>query len=91
MLAASVLAEDVVFVELRRLTVTGVPNYIHLGFETPRLCLRRWRGDPARARRAAQAGRKYEVDLRHGERQACFRRAWSPSCCCHARSVAAVN
>src|SRR6187399_2094602 len=32
-----VLAEDVVFVEPRRLTVTGIPNYLHLRLETPRL------------------------------------------------------
>jgi hypothetical protein len=61
------LAEDVVFVEPRRLTVTGVPNYIHLGLETPRLLApalaRRIRRAPVIERRYSGV-RKYEVDLR---------------------------
>jgi hypothetical protein len=61
------LAEDVVFVEPRRLTVTGVPNYMHLRFETPRLLpaalARRIRRAPVIERRYSGA-RKYEVDLR---------------------------
>ncbi|HEV8443864.1 MAG TPA: hypothetical protein VGQ27_10310, partial [Steroidobacteraceae bacterium] len=61
------LAEDVVFVEPRRLTVSGVPNYLHLRLETPRLLA------PALARRIRRAPvierphsgvRKYQVDLR---------------------------
>ena len=62
-----VLAEDVVFVEPRRLTVTGVPNYIHLRLETPRLLpaaqARRIRRAPVIERRDSGV-RKYEVDLR---------------------------
>jgi len=62
-----VLAEDVVFVEPRRLTVTGVPNYIHLRLETPRLvageAARRIRRAPVVERRNSGV-RKYEVDLR---------------------------
>ena len=62
-----VLAEDVVFVEPRRLTVTGVPNYIHLRLETPRLLpaalARRIRRAPVIERRESGV-RKYEVDLR---------------------------
>jgi hypothetical protein len=62
-----VLAEDVVFVEPRRLTVTGVPNYIHLRLETPRLLpvtlARRIRRAPVIERRGSGV-RKYEVDLR---------------------------
>jgi len=62
-----VLAEDVVFVEPRRLTVTGVPNYIHLRLETPRLLpaalARRIRRAPVIERRYSGV-RKYEVDLR---------------------------
>ncbi len=62
-----VLAEDVVFVEPRRLTVTGVPNYIHLRLETPRLLsaalARRIRRAPVIERRNSGV-RKYEVDLR---------------------------
>jgi hypothetical protein len=62
-----VLAEDVVFVEPRQLTVTGVPNYIHLRLETPRLLpaalARRIRRAPVIERRGSGV-RKYEVDLR---------------------------
>lgn len=62
-----VLAEDVVFVEPRRLTVTGVPNYMHLRIETPRLiageAARRIRRAPVVERRNSGV-RKYEVDLR---------------------------
>ncbi len=62
-----VLAEDVVFVDPRRLTVTGVPNYIHLRLETPRLLpaqiARRIRRAPVIERRHSGV-RKYEVDLR---------------------------
>ena len=62
-----VLAEDVVFVEPRRLTVTGLPNYIHLRLETPRLLpvaqARRIRRAPVIERRGSGV-RKYEVDLR---------------------------
>jgi len=62
-----VLAEDVVFAEPRRLTVTGVPNYIHLRLETPRLLpaalARRIRRAPVIERRYSGV-RKYEVDLR---------------------------
>jgi hypothetical protein len=62
-----VLAEDVVFVEPRRLTVTGVPNYIHLRLETPRLLpvplARRIRREPVIERRYSGV-RKYEMDLR---------------------------
>jgi hypothetical protein len=62
-----VLAEDVVFVEPRRLTVTGVPNYIHLRMETPRLLAaaqaRRIRRAPEVERRNSGV-RKYEVDVR---------------------------
>jgi len=62
-----VLAEDVVFVEPRRLTVSGVPNYIHLRLETPRLLptslARRIRRAPVIERRHSGV-RKYEVDLR---------------------------
>jgi hypothetical protein len=62
-----VLAEDVVFVEPRRLTVTGVPNYMHLRLETPRLLpaalARRIRRAPVIERRYSGV-RKYEVDLR---------------------------
>lgn len=62
-----VLAEDVVFVEPRRLTVTGVPNYIHLRLETPRLLApalaRRIRRAPVIERRHSGV-RKYQVDLR---------------------------
>jgi hypothetical protein len=62
-----VLAEDVVFVEPRHLTVTGVPNYIHLRMETPRLLAaaqaRRIRRAPQVERRNSGV-RKYEVDLR---------------------------
>lgn len=62
-----VLAEDVVFVEPRRLTVTAVPNYIHLRLETPRLLAaalaRRIRLAPVIERRGSGV-RKYEVDLR---------------------------
>lgn len=62
-----VLAEDVVFVEPGRLTVTGVPNYIHLRLETARLLptalARRIRRAPVIERRHSGV-RKYEVDLR---------------------------
>jgi len=62
-----VLAEDVVFVEPRRLTVTGVPNYMHLRLETPRLLpaalARRIRRSRVIERRNSGV-RKYEVDLR---------------------------
>ena len=62
-----VLAEDVVFVEPHRLTVTGVPNYLHLRLETPRLLpaalARRIRRAPVIERRYSGV-RKYEVDLR---------------------------
>jgi len=62
-----VLAEDVVFVEPRRLTVTGVPNYLHLRLETPRLLpaavARRIRRAPVIERRYSGV-RKYELDLR---------------------------
>ncbi|HEV7605716.1 MAG TPA: hypothetical protein VGO61_00120 [Steroidobacteraceae bacterium] len=62
-----VLAEDVVFIEPRRLTVTGVPNYIHLRLETPRLLpaavARRIRRAPVIERRNSGV-RKYQVDLR---------------------------
>jgi hypothetical protein len=62
-----VLAEDVVFVEPRRLTATGVPNYLHLRLETPRLLpvmlARRIRRAPVIERRNSGV-RKYEVDLR---------------------------
>jgi len=62
-----VLAEDVVFVEPRRLVVTGVPNYVHLRLETPRLLApalaRRIRRAPVIERRNSGV-RKYEVDLR---------------------------
>ncbi len=62
-----VLAEDVVFVEPHRLTVTGVPNYIHLRLETPRLLpaalAQRIRRAPVIERRNSGV-RKYEVDLR---------------------------
>jgi len=62
-----VLAEDVVFVEPRRLTVTGVPNYIHLRRQTLRLLpaalARRIRRAPVIERRYSGV-RKYEVDLR---------------------------
>jgi hypothetical protein len=62
-----VLSEDVVFVEPRRLTVTGVPNYLHLRLETPRLLPPRWarrvRRSPVIERRGSGV-RKYEVDLR---------------------------
>jgi hypothetical protein len=62
-----VLAEDVTFVEPRRLTVTGVPNYMHLRLETPRLLpaalARRIRRAPVIERRYSGV-RKYEVDLR---------------------------
>ncbi len=62
-----VLAEDVVFVEPQRLTVTGVPNYVHLRLETPRLLApplaRRIRRAPV-IRRRNSGVRKYEVDLR---------------------------
>jgi hypothetical protein len=62
-----VLAEDVAFVEPRRLTVTGVPNYLHLRLETPRLLpsalARRIRRSPVIERRNSGV-RKYEVDLR---------------------------
>ena len=61
------LAEDVVFVEPRRLTVTGVPNYIHLRPETLRLLppslARRIRRAPVIERRNSGV-RKHEVDLR---------------------------
>jgi hypothetical protein len=61
------LSEDVVFVEPRRLTVTGVPNYMHLRLETPRLLpaalARRIRRAPIIERRHSGV-RKYEVDLR---------------------------
>jgi hypothetical protein len=61
------LAEDVVFVEPRALTVTGVPNYLHLRLETPRLLpaalARRIRRAPVIERRYSGV-RKYEVDLR---------------------------
>jgi hypothetical protein len=39
-----VLAEDVVFIEPRRLAVTGVPNYLHLRLERRAFCRRQWRG-----------------------------------------------
>ncbi len=62
-----VLAEDVVFVEPRRLSVTGVPNYLHLKLETLRLLpaalARRIRRAPVIERRTSGV-RKYEVDLR---------------------------
>ena len=62
-----VIAEDVVFVEPRRLTVSGVPNYLHLRLETPRLLppglARRVRRSPVIERRGSGV-RKYEVDLR---------------------------
>jgi hypothetical protein len=62
-----VLAEDVVFVEPQRLTVTGVPNYMHLRLETPRLLgpalARRIRRAPVIERRNSGV-RKYQVDLR---------------------------
>jgi hypothetical protein len=62
-----VLAEDVVFVEPRRLTVAGVPNYIHLRLETPRLLppalARAIRRSPVIERRYSGV-RKYQVDLR---------------------------
>ncbi len=62
-----VLAEDVVFVEPRRLSVTGVPNYLHVRLETPRLLptalARRIRRAPVIERRNSGV-RKYEVDLR---------------------------
>lgn len=62
-----VLAEDVVFVEPGRLTVTGVPNYIHLRLETthllPAALARRIRRAPVIERRYSGV-RKYEVDLR---------------------------
>lgn len=62
-----VLSEDVVFVEPRSLAVTGVPNYIHLRLETPRLLpgamARRVRRAPVIQRRNSGV-RKYEVDLR---------------------------
>lgn len=62
-----VLAEDVVFVEPRRLTVTGVANYLHLRLETPRLLpaamARRVRRAPVIVRRNSGV-RKFEVDLR---------------------------
>ena len=62
-----VLAEDVVFLEPHRLTVTGVPNYLHLRLETPRLLpaalARRIRRAPVIERRDSGV-RKYEVDLR---------------------------
>jgi hypothetical protein len=62
-----VLAEDVVFVEPHRLTVTGVPNYLHLRLETPRLLApalaRRIRSAPVIERRYSGV-RKYQVDLR---------------------------
>ena len=62
-----VLAEDVVFVEPRRLTVTGVPNYLHLRLETPHLLplalARRIRRAPVIERRGSGV-RKYELDLR---------------------------
>jgi hypothetical protein len=62
-----VLAEDVVFVEPRRLTATGVPNYMHLRLETPDLLpaalARRIRRAPVIERRYSGV-RKYEVDLR---------------------------
>jgi hypothetical protein len=57
----------VVFVEPRRLTVTGVPNYLHLRLETPRLLppavARSIRRSPVIERRYSGV-RKYEVDLR---------------------------
>lgn len=63
----AVLAEDVVFVEPRRLSVTGVPNYLHVRLETPRLLpvalARRIRRAPVIERRGSGV-RKYEVDLR---------------------------
>jgi hypothetical protein len=66
-----VLAEDVVFVDPRKLTVTGVPNYIHLKLETPRLLApalaRRIRRAPVIVRRGSGV-RKYEVDLRDAAR-----------------------
>jgi hypothetical protein len=66
-----VLAEDVVFVEPRRLTATGVPNYLHLRLETPRLLpaalARRIRRSPVIERRNSGV-RKYEVDLRAASR-----------------------
>jgi hypothetical protein len=62
-----VLAEDVVFIEPRRLTVTGVPNYLHLRLETPRLLpaaqARSIRRAPVIERRNSGV-RKYELDLR---------------------------
>jgi hypothetical protein len=62
-----VLAEDVVFVEPRRLTVTAVPNYIYLRIEAPRLLpaalARRIRRAPVVERRNSGV-RKFEVDLR---------------------------
>jgi hypothetical protein len=68
-----VLAEDVVFVEPRRLTVTGVPNYLHLRLETPRHLpaplARRIRRAPVIERRYS-GERKYEVDLRGTARPA---------------------
>jgi hypothetical protein len=67
-----VLAEDVVFVDPRRLTVTGVPNYMHLRLETPRLLpaeiARRIRRAPVIERRHSGV-RKYEVDLRSTTRR----------------------
>ena len=83
-----VLAEDVVFVEPRRLTVTGVPNYMHLRLETPRLLpaalARRIRRAPVIERRYSGV-RKYEVDLRGTARaSSCFPPASSPSWCCRA-------
>src|SRR5689334_13416488 len=66
-----VLAEDVVFVEPRGLTVTGVPNYIHLRLETPHLLparlARRVRRAPVIERRYSGV-HKYEVDLRASAR-----------------------
>jgi hypothetical protein len=65
-----VLAEDVVFVDPSRLTVTGVPNYLHLRLETPRLLAaplaRRIRRAPV-IRRRNSGVRKYQVDLRGAE------------------------
>jgi hypothetical protein len=62
-----VLAEDVVFVEPRRLTVTGVPNYLHLRLETtlllPLALARRIRRSPVIKRRGSGV-HKYEVNLR---------------------------
>jgi len=62
-----VLAEDVVFVEPRKLTVNGVPNYLHLRQETPQLLpprvARRIRRSPVIERRGSGV-HKYEVDLR---------------------------